>query len=409
MTRERLDINSPTVHVVMYAMLLFVTPFILLQNFLQQAIGNMSRYSFQLFGMEVPWVVAVGIVVAIALVIVLRSYITMYRVLASIAVILMVAIAQSTTDYYFNHKFYDLQQNWHYIAYGIFAFMMFRALKPKKVPASKIILWTFIAALCISSVDEGVQRFISARVFDISDIAKDVWGVLLGLVAIYFVGESGSVVRRGWKLRQKRVADYFKKPFSLLVLEILFAYVFLFLSSILSDSRFWYQVIAFTLAVFAIAFAVIHLSQKRGFRIAFISVAAVIIILQLVFFIKYHDANIVCNSYGLTVYKGIPIIYFDILIHPNGMFRLVDKKHAFNQRDMQFFYHHANDILLIGSGSEGKGGKGFPEVRETQFIFNPVTKRGLQVIIQKTPEAVKVFNRLKEEGKNVLFVIHNTC
>ena len=406
---KRFDINSPTLHVVMYAILLFATPFILLRNFLQGAIGSVSRFSFNIIGMEIPFVVAVGIIFAVALVVALRRYITLYRVLAILAVVLMIGIAQKSTDYYFNHNFYDLQQNWHYFAYGIFAFMMFRALKPKKVPAAKIILWTFIAALCISSLDEGVQRFISNRVFDISDIAKDVWGVLLGLVVIYFVGESGKIVRRGWKLRQKRVADYFKKPFSLLVLEILFAYILLFFSSILSDSRFWYQVIAFTLAAFAIAFAIIHLSQKKGFRIAFIGVAAVVIILQSAFFIKYRKANIVYNSYAITVYKGIPIVYFDILIHPNGTFRLVDKKHAFNQRDMQFFHHHARDILLIGSGSEGKGGKGFPEVLKTQFIFNPVTKRGLQVIIQKTPEACKTFNRLKNEGKNVLFVIHNTC
>ncbi len=249
----------------------------------------------------------------------------------------------------------------------------------------------------------------SNRVFDISDIAKDVWGVLVGLVAIQFVGESGSIVRRGWKVRQKRITDYIKQPFSLLVLEIVFAYILLFFSSILSDSQFWYQVIAFTLVAFVIAFAIIHLSQKKRFKIAFIGVAAIIIILQSAFFIKYRKANIVYNSYALTVYKGIPIVYYDILIHPNGTFRLVDKKHAFNQRDMQFFYHHAEDILLIGSGSEGKGGKGFPEVRETQFVFNHLTERGLQIIVQRTPEACVTFNRLKNEGKNVLFVLHNTC
>ncbi|MCK5843614.1 MAG: VanZ family protein [Victivallales bacterium] len=407
--KKKFDIKSPTVHLVMYATLLFATPFILLRNFMQEAIGSLSRFSFYILGLEMPFVVAIGVVVAIALVVALRRYITIYRVLALIAVVLMVALAQKSTDYYFNHKFYDLQHNWHYFAYGIFAYMMYRALKPKKVSASKIILWTFIAALCISSLDEGVQMFMSNRVFDISDIAKDTWGVLAGLVAIHFIGESGSIVRHGWKVRQKRVADYLRQPFSLLVIEIIFAYILLFLSSILSDSQFWYQVIAFTLVAFVIFFIILHLSQKKGFRIAFVGAAAVIIILQSAFFFKYKNENIVYNSYALTVYKGIPIVYYDILIHPNGTFRLVDKKHAFNQRDMQFFHHHASDILLIGSGSEGKGGKGFPEIWETQFVFNPITERGLQIIVQRTPEACETFNRLKNEGKNVLFVIHNTC
>ncbi len=116
----------------MFAILLFATPFILLRNFLQEAIGSVSRFSFGILGMEIPFVVAIGIILAIALVIALRRYITIYRVLAVAAVVLMVALAQKSTDYYFNHKFYDLQQNWHYIAYGLFAFMMFRALKTEE-------------------------------------------------------------------------------------------------------------------------------------------------------------------------------------------------------------------------------------------------------------------------------------
>jgi len=407
--KKGFDIHSPVVHLVMYSILLFATPFIMLRNYMQEAIGSLSRFSFNLFSTEIPYILAIAITAAILLIIIYRRHITLYRVLAIVAVLLMFALAQKSTDYYFNHKFYDLQHNWHYFAYGIFAFMMFRALKTKNIPTEKIILLTFVAAICISSLDEGVQVFISNRVFDMSDIAKDTWGVLVGMVVIQFVAKSGYITREGWNVRQKKVGDYFKQPFSLLVLEFVFAYILLFTSSILSDSRFWYMVVGITLAVFTVIFAIIHLSQIKGFRYAFVGMAAVIIILQTVFFIKYRNDNIVYNSYAITVYKGIPILYFDLLIHPNGMFRLADKKHDFNQRDMIFFNHHARDILLIGSGSEGQGGKGFPETWETQFIFNPVTERGLQIIIQETPKACKTFNRLKEEGKDVLFVLHNTC
>lgn len=407
--KKGLNIHSPVVHLVMFSILLFATPFIMLRNYMQEAIGSLSRFSFNLLGAEIPYILAIALTAAILLIIIYRRHITLYRILAVIAVFLMLALAQKSTDYYFNHKFYDLQHNWHYLAYGAFAFMMFRALKTKNIPTEKIILWTFLAAICISALDEGVQVFISNRVFDMSDIAKDTWGVLVGIVAIQFVGKSGKITREGWKIRQKRVSDYLKQPFSLLVLQLIFAYILLFTSSILSDARFWYVVVGITLTAFTIIFAIIHLSQKKGFRNAFVGVAAVIIIMQSIFFIKYRNENIVYNSHAVTVYKGIPILYYDILIHPNGMFRLADKKHEFNQRDMIFFNHHAKDILLIGSGSEGQGGKGFPETWETQFIFNPVTERGLQIIIQKTPKACETFNRLKEEGKDVLFILHNTC
>ncbi len=402
-------IHSPTVHVVMYAMLLFATPFLMLRNYMQEAIGSLSRFSFSLFGLEVAYVLAFAIILLSATIIVLRRHITLYRVLASVAVVLMFALAQNSTDYYFNHKFWDIQHNWHYFAYGIFAFMMFRALEPKRLPPAKIIFWTFITAVFISSCDEILQKFISNRVFDMCDIAKDTWGVLIGMVIIQFVVKSGKIVQNGWRIRQPKLADYLNTPFPLLFLQIVFAYIFLFFSSILSDSEYWLTVIAITLGLFVLFFAILHLSQRRPFKIAFAAIAVILVLVQSFFFIKYRKENIVYNSFGITVYKGIPIPYFDILIHPNGTFRLADKKHVFNMRDMQFFEQRTEYILLIGSGSEGKGGKGFPEQWESQFIYNPFKERGLQIIIQKTPEACKTFNRLKNEGKNVLFVIHNTC
>jgi hypothetical protein len=109
------------------------------------------------------------------------------------------------------------------------------------------------------------------------------------------------------------------------------------------------------------------------------------------------------------VYKGIPIVFYDVMIFPNGTFRLVDKKHYFNSRDQTFFMEHKPDIIIIGSGAEGLGGRGFVKQSPHQFMYNPHIQRGTQVIILKTPEACEVFNRLKRERKNVLFVLHNTC
>ncbi|MCD6176907.1 MAG: hypothetical protein J7K29_03610, partial [Candidatus Cloacimonetes bacterium] len=128
-----------------------------------------------------------------------------------------------------------------------------------------------------------------------------------------------------------------------------------------------------------------------------------------IFLIKYYNSNIVYNRKGMIVYKGIPIPYFDIMIFPDGTFRLVDKKIYFNQKDkVNRIFKYANDILLIGSGENGEGGMGFiDEQRETQFIFNSQKKLPLQVIVLKTPNACKEFNLLKNKGYDVMFIIHN--
>ena len=97
------------------------------------------------------------------------------------------------------------------------------------------------------------------------------------------------------------------------------------------------------------------------------------------------------------------------MIYPDGLPRLVDKKHFFNNQDKKFFLDHEPSILLIGSGWAGKGGKGFNKEDGTYFTFSSLTIKSTQVIILKTQEACKLYNRLRREGKNVLFIIHNTC
>lgn len=407
--KKGFHINSPLLQLVMYALLLFFTPFIMLRNFMQEAIANLSKASFCVFEVNIPYILLLAVVSALGIAFVWRRHITKYRFAGLIAVLLLIIIGQNSTDYYFNHKFYELQHNWHYFAYGIFAYMMYRTFKPRNVPASKIILFTIIFALCISTLDEIVQIFISNRVFDICDIGKDLWGAMAGTVGVYFVGEEGKIVQKNWRIRQKNMLEYLRNPLSILVLGIVFSYIFLVIGSLLSESQYVLYVVGITLVLFALFFVVFHLSQRRALRFFFATCAIIILLAQSVSLAIYYDENIIYNSFGLTIYKGIPIPFFDVLIRPNGTFRLVDKKHAFNQRDMQFFHSHAEDILLIGSGAEGRGGKGFHDIRETFFIFNPVRKQGLQVIIQKTPKACETFNRLKSKGKNVLFILHNTC
>ncbi len=402
-------IHSSRLHVVLYSFLLVATPFVLLQNFMVEMISEVSGSAIELGGLEIPILPYIALILLVIFFVIFRSHMTKLRLLGGIIAILMIALAQQVSDYYFGHEFYDLQQNWHYIAYGIFAFMVYRDLAPRDIPRSKIMLITFFTALLFSSFDETFQLYMSNRVFDISDIAKDVWGTLTGIVLLYLgVSQAATILTNLKRVRQRTFRGYLRNPISVLILLFVLAFLFLFYGSLMTDFPYWYVTVIFTVCSFILFFILFHISQYNWGKYGLLATLAIVILIQACFFVRHRSDHVVYNRYGLTVYKGIPIFFFDVIIFPDGTFRLVDKKHYFYQRDKSFFLKQKTDIILFGSGAYGEGGKGFSE-KTSMFIYNPHISRGTQVIILKTAEACQLFNRLKQERKNVLFILHNTC
>ncbi|MBN2829210.1 MAG: VanZ family protein, partial [Candidatus Cloacimonetes bacterium] len=393
----------------LYVALLVFTPFLMLQNYLQAAIGSISRAGFEIEGHFIPFVVVIAIAVLLFILITAWKKLDWWRIVSLIIIIVLMGIGQKTSDYYFNHKFYELQHNWHYFAYGIFTYVAYRYLKSKDLSDNAIILRTYLMALGASTFDESVQVFISSRIFDISDIGKDGWGTVIGLFIVFFVVEHGKIVQNGWKIREKRLRDYPKNPLSVLVLGAMFVYLLLFNSSLFADKIYWYYTILLTFGGFLFLFAIIHLSGYRKIRNGLLICLALIIIIQGFFFLKYKDEYIVKTSRELTIYKGIPILFYDVMIFPDGNFRFVDKKTFFNSRDLNTIFSKKPDILIFATGFEGKGGRGLLEsFKEWDFVFNEHTLKGMQVFTLKNEEARVLFNRLKKEGKNVLCIIHSS-
>lgn len=403
-------IHSTRLHVVLYSMLLVATPFIFLRTFLIEKIGEISDTKVSILGLPVPVSVIVATILLAWAGYYYRKSITLYLLAAIAAAVLLNALAQQIADYYFGHNFYDLQQNWHYIAYGLFAYVMYRDLKPRGYATARIMWLTYLIALGFSVFDEVFQKFMSDRVFDVGDNAKDLWGALMGIVIVHFGGPDAPKLWKGWRpLRQRRVRDYFRRPVSSLLLMFVFALLLVCNGSLLSDFENLLPAVVLTLAGFAVVFFLLHVSQFPAARYALCALLIAAVGVQAWAFARYRGENIVYNRYGFTVYKGIPIPFYDIMIYPNGTFRPVDKKHYFNTRDRKFFLGFQTDILLLGSGSLAQGGRGFDESGPYHFVYNPFTNRATQIIILSTPEACQVFNRLKKEGKNVLFILHNTC
>jgi VanZ family protein len=409
MSRRGAGIHSSRLHLVLYSMLLVATPLVMLRNFLQQAIAKLSDFNISIAGLELPIMLSIALLMGVVVLIWQFKNITWRHVLAIAIVLAMDALAQQFADYYSNHRFYDLQQNWHYIAYGLFAFMVYRDLGRRSLPLHRVLLITFAAAFVMSTSDELFQKYINTRVFDISDIAKDTYGAVAGMVLISLCSRRSAEFLSERRLRYPRLRDYFRHAFSTLVLIGTFSFLLIMTAALLSDAVYFFTALLIALAAFLVIWIILHLTQFKPARYTLLALLLVLAAAQTIVLARYWHDDIVYNRFGLTVYRGIPIPYFDIMIRGDGSFRLVDKKHEFLAPDRRHFLRQMPDILLIGSGSEGRGGNGFPTKKPSQFIYNTYSERGTHVIILRSPDACTTFNRLRKEGKNVLFILHNTC
>ncbi|PLX11182.1 MAG: hypothetical protein C0598_08740 [Marinilabiliales bacterium] len=392
---------------ILYILLLIATPFLLLQNYLQSAIGKLSDYTFKIASLDIPLTLSVVFFIVIVVLTFSWKKINLLRSLSWVAVILLFWIGQKTTDFYFNHKFYELQYNWHYFAYSIFAFINYHYLKEKNRPDYKIILLTFISALEISTLDEFLQIPLSNRIFDLGDVAKDLWGTLIGLFFIYFILENGKIFKNKWRFRQKKIKEYLKSPVALFVFLFIISYIFMLVSSVLTDTEYLIQAIMITLFLSIAILSLIHLTQFSRAKYFIIVIFGLAFTLLIFSFIKNYDKNISYSKNSILIYKGIPIVYFDVIIYPNGMFRIVDKKTSFNMRDQQTIWANSENIIVVASGQEGKGAKGLRSSNEIHFEFDKTKGRGIQIIPQKNSDAVKTFNRLKSDSKRPLLIYNN--
>lgn len=400
-------IFSPKTHRVLYVLLLIATPFLLLQNYLQSAIGQLSDTTYTLFDKEIPLTVTVALILIVTIIIVNIKKININRIIAWIIIIFLLWIGQKSTDYYFNHKYYELQYNWHYFAYSIFAYLNYKALKQNNISDARIIIHTFIIVLLISTFDEAIQIPLSSRIFDIGDISKDLWGAMIGLFFIFFILKNGNINSHNNKIREHKIKNYLTNPLSVLVFGFIISFIFLNTSSLLTETKYTFSAIFISLFLSVLVFLIIHFSQFKISRVIIITIIAIGFCLLIFKVTTHRDKQIEYINNQTILYKGIPVFYFDVMIFPDGWARLVDKKTSFNQRDKQTIFSHVNDILIIGSGDNGKGGKGFTQNSIAQFVYNTSLKKGQQVIIMKNKEAIKKYNQLVEEGKNPMLIYHN--
>ena len=83
-----------------YSLLLIATPFLLLQNYLQSFIGQLSHIEFTLFDKNIPVIPTVAFILLLFLVVWLRKKFTRIRIVGWIAIFAMFWVGQYLTDFF---------------------------------------------------------------------------------------------------------------------------------------------------------------------------------------------------------------------------------------------------------------------------------------------------------------------
>lgn len=108
-------------------------------------------------------------------------------------------------------------------------------------------------------------------------------------------------------------------------------------------------------------------------------------------------------SFGNIVVKGVTYTN-DIKIIQGKVIPTWWRKsgHQVDINDVQDIIDAKPDILVLGRGSPGM-------MKSTRSLCEFLKKNNIDLIEEKTSEAIKTFNRLFQQGKNVCAGFHLSC
>ncbi|MFQ5711220.1 MAG: MTH938/NDUFAF3 family protein [Candidatus Geothermarchaeales archaeon] len=105
------------------------------------------------------------------------------------------------------------------------------------------------------------------------------------------------------------------------------------------------------------------------------------------------------HGFGFTVYSALPLPYFDLKIHADGLPSIREKSHYVSLEEAEDLIYEKPDVLIIGVG--------YDELVEVDERL--LNSTGIDLEVLETPEAVKRFNELRDGGKRVTAIMHSTC
>ena len=94
----------------------------------------------------------------------------------------------------------------------------------------------------------------------------------------------------------------------------------------------------------------------------------------------------------------------DVIIRPDGVLDNWWRKegHSLCLEDLRHALEIEPEVLVIGTGYSGF-------MRVPWELIEALRARGIEVIVETTREAWRIYNRLAEEGRRVVGAFHLTC
>jgi len=89
----------------------------------------------------------------------------------------------------------------------------------------------------------------------------------------------------------------------------------------------------------------------------------------------------------------------DVWVFADGSIKERNRNHEFTIEEFQIITRDNPEILIIGTGQYGV-------VKIREEVFKAAKKRGIELVIDKTPVAIEKFN---QEKRKKAASIHTTC
>jgi len=109
----------------------------------------------------------------------------------------------------------------------------------------------------------------------------------------------------------------------------------------------------------------------------------------------YHFGSITIND---RTYRS------DVIIYPDKVDASWWRKegHALYLADIKEIIDQNPEVLIVGTGAYGV-------LKVSDEVYELAAEKGIELIVRKTEEACKEFNRLSQSGKKVVAALHLTC
>ncbi|MFW6163838.1 MAG: Mth938-like domain-containing protein [Planctomycetota bacterium] len=93
----------------------------------------------------------------------------------------------------------------------------------------------------------------------------------------------------------------------------------------------------------------------------------------------------------------------DLILLPDRVFAnwWRDEGHSLSPADLELVFHTQPDLLIVGTGAQGR-------MDVPALTRSAVEKRGIELVVQRTPDAVETYNRLHDE-RRLAAALHLTC